>query len=65
VFGSGFVAREATVNVPSSVPLFHLDFYEPLPIQVETSDAPLRSDAGLLPLRQFDFSAGHLTEGRP
>ena len=53
------------MNVPSSVPLFHLDVYEPLPIQVETSDAPLRSDAGLLPLRQFDFSAGHLTEGRP
>lgn len=35
-----------------------LDFFEPLPIHVETSDAPLTSDAGLLPLRQFDQRIG-------
>ncbi len=46
------------MNIPSSVPLFHLDFYEPLPIQIEVSDAPLTSDAGLLPLRQFDERIG-------
>ena len=46
------------MNIPSSVPLFHLDFYEPLPIQIEVSDAPLTSDAGLLPLRQFDQRIG-------
>ncbi len=34
--------------------LLPLDFFGPLPIHVETSDAPLTSDAGLLPLRQFD-----------
>src|ERR1700728_1277348 len=34
--------------------LFDFDFFEPLPIQIEVSDAPLTSDAGLLPLRQFD-----------
>jgi hypothetical protein len=44
--------------MPSSVPLFQLDFYEPLPIQIEVSDAPLTSDAGLLPLRQFDERIG-------
>ena len=55
---SGFIAGETTVNMPSSVPLFHLDFYEPLPIQIEVSDAPLTSDAGLLPLRQFDERIG-------
>jgi hypothetical protein len=38
--------------------LFDLDFFEPLPIHVETSDAPLTSDAGLLPLRQFDQRIG-------
>jgi hypothetical protein len=37
---------------------FDFDFYEPLPIQVEVSDAPLTSDAGLLPLRQFDERIG-------
>jgi len=40
------------VNTPSSVTLFHLDFYEPLPIQIGVSDA------GLLPLRQFDERIG-------
>jgi Transposase DDE domain group 1 len=38
--------------------LFDFDFFEPLPIQIEVSDAPLRSDAGLLPLRQFDERIG-------
>ncbi len=33
---------------------FDFDSYDPLPIQVEVSDAPLTSDAGLLPPRQFD-----------
>lgn len=37
---------------------FDLDFFGPLPIQVEVSDAPLTSDAGLLPLRQFDDRIG-------
>jgi hypothetical protein len=37
---------------------FDLDFFEPLPIQIEVSDAPLTSDAGLLPLRQFDDRIG-------
>ena len=38
--------------------LFALDFFQPLPIHVETSDAPLTSDAGPLPLRQFDQRIG-------
>jgi len=38
--------------------LFPFDFFEPLPIPVEVSDAPLTSDAGLLPLRQFDERIG-------
>lgn len=46
---------------PQSATLFDLDFYEPRPIRVEVSDAPLTSDAGLLPLRQFDQRIG-LTE---
>ena len=29
-----------------------------MPIQIEASDAPLTSDAGLLPLRQFDERIG-------
>ena len=40
------------------VALFDLDFFEPLPIHIETSDAPLTADAGLLPLRQFDERLG-------
>ena len=32
--------------------------FEPLPILIEVSDAPLTSDAGLLPLRQFDERIG-------
>ena len=39
-------------------PLFDLDFFEPRPIQIELSDAPLTSDAGLLLLRQFDDRIG-------
>src|SRR5215471_11838484 len=38
--------------------LFDFDFFEPLPIQIEVSDAPLTSDAGLLPLRPFDARIG-------
>jgi hypothetical protein len=56
---SEFVAREANVNVPPAGSLFHFDFYKPLPIQIEVSKAPLTSDAGLLPLRQFDQCVGH------
>lgn len=33
--------------------LLAFDFFEPMPIQIEVFDAPLTSDAGLLPLRQF------------
>jgi hypothetical protein len=43
---------------PPSASLFDFDFYEPLPIRVEVSDAPLTSDAELLPLRQFDDRIG-------
>jgi hypothetical protein len=39
---------------PHQASAFAFDFFEPLPIQVEVSDAPLTSDAGLLPLRQID-----------
>src|SRR3954451_4119131 len=38
--------------------LFPFDFFEPLPIQIEVSKPPLTSDAGLLPLRQFDERIG-------
>src|SRR5215212_4078028 len=38
--------------------LFEFDFFEPLPIQIEVSEAPLTSDAGLLPLGQFDERIG-------
>lgn len=34
------------------------DFYKPLPMRVEVSDAPLTSDAGLSSLRQFDDRVG-------
>ena len=37
-----------------SVPLLSYDFFPSRPIQVEVSAAPLSSDAGLLPVRQFD-----------
>src|SRR4051812_20453016 len=38
--------------------LFEFDYFGPLPIQIEVSEAPLTSDAGLLPLRQFDERIG-------
>jgi len=41
---------------PASPLLF--DFFDPLPIVIESSNAPLTSDAGLLPLRQFDDRIG-------
>src|SRR5512144_1751853 len=37
-----------------SVPLVSFDFFPSRPVQVEVSPAPLSSDAGLLPVRQFD-----------
>ena len=37
-----------------SVPLLSLDFFPWRPVEIEVSDAPLTSDAGLLPIRQFD-----------
>ena len=37
-----------------SVPLLSLDFFPSRPVQIEISDSPLSSDAGLLPIRQFD-----------
>src|SRR5215212_1118285 len=47
--------------------LFDFAFFEPLPIRIEVSEAPLTSDAGLLLLRQFaavldDPRAPELTE---
>jgi hypothetical protein len=52
-----FDAGEALVSLHPA-PLFDLDFFDPLPIRIEVSDAPLTSDAGLLPLRQFDDRIG-------
>jgi Transposase DDE domain group 1 len=43
------------------VPLLSLDFFPSRPVHVEISDAPISSDAGLLPIRQFDGQIG-LTE---
>lgn len=37
-----------------SVPLPSFDFFPSRPIEIEVSSAPLTSDAGLLPVRQFD-----------
>jgi hypothetical protein len=53
-----FDAGEVAVKTPPSASLFELDFFAPLPILVEASDAPLTSDSGLLPLRQFDERIG-------
>jgi hypothetical protein len=36
------------------VPLLSFDFFPSRPVQLEVSAAPLSSDAGLLPVRQFD-----------
>jgi hypothetical protein len=52
-----FDATEFTVNQQPST-LFDFHFFEPLPIQIEVSPAPLTSDAGLLPLRKFDERIG-------
>jgi hypothetical protein len=40
------------------VSLFDFDFFEPRRIEIEVSDSPLTSDAGLLPIRQFDERVG-------
>src|SRR5512143_1140576 len=37
-----------------SVPLLSFDFFPSRPVEIEVSPAPLSSDAGLLPVRQFD-----------
>lgn len=37
-----------------SVPLLSFDFLPSRPVAIEVSDAPLTSDAGLIPIRQFD-----------
>ena len=37
-----------------SVPLLSFDFFPSRPVEVEISPSPLTSDAGLLPIRQFD-----------
>src|SRR5512135_3023785 len=37
-----------------SVPLLSFDFLPSRPVEIEVSPAPLTSDAGLLPVRQFD-----------
>jgi hypothetical protein len=37
-----------------SVPLLSFDFLPTRPVEIEVSPAPLTSDAGLLPVRQFD-----------
>jgi hypothetical protein len=37
---------------------FDFDCFEPLPIRIEVSGAPLSSEAGLVPLRQFDQRIG-------
>src|SRR3954470_10934266 len=37
-----------------SVPLLSYDFLPSRPVEIEVSPAPLTSDAGLLPVRQFD-----------
>jgi len=37
-----------------SVPLLSFEFFPSRPVQIEISSAPLTTDAGLLPIRQFD-----------
>src|SRR5512144_642002 len=37
-----------------SVPLLSFDFLPSRPVEIEVSPAPLTSDAGLIPIRQFD-----------
>lgn len=48
------------MSLQSVLPL-SLDFFPSRPVHIEVSDAPLSSDAGLLPIRQFDGSI-RLTE---
>jgi Transposase DDE domain group 1 len=51
------LTRRSSLTIhPAPALLF--DFFDPLPIVVQTSNAPLTSDAGLLPLRQFDDRIG-------
>jgi Transposase DDE domain group 1 len=45
------------MTIPPAPPL-RFDFFDPLPIVVQANPAPLTSDAGLLPLRQFDDRIG-------
>jgi len=45
------------MSIQAAQPLL-FDFFPPLPVVVETSAALLSSDAGLLPLRQFDECIG-------
>jgi hypothetical protein len=45
------------MTIPAQPPL-RFDFFAPLPTVVEACSAPLTSDAGLLPLRQFDERIG-------
>src|SRR6476646_8347571 len=45
------------MSIPPAARL-DFDFFAPLLVQIEVSDAPLTSDAGLLPLRQFDERIG-------
>jgi hypothetical protein len=58
-----FDTKEFPVNVQPAA-RFQFDFFQPLPIQIQVADAPLTSDAGLLPLRQFDHRIG-LTKHSP
>lgn len=44
-----------------SAPQVSFDFFGSLPVEIEISSAPLTTDAGLLPIRQFDDQIG-LTE---
>ncbi len=55
-----FDSTEFPVNVQTAA-RFQFDFFQPLPIQIQVSDAPLTLDAGLLPLRQFDQRIGQQT----
>ena len=48
-----------------SVPLLSLDFFPSRPVHVEISSSPLSSDAGLLPIRQFDERSGSRSSLRP
>src|SRR6516164_8872303 len=52
-----FDTTECTVNSQPAA-RFQFDFFKPLPIQIQVADAPLTSDTGLLPLRQFDQRIG-------